>query len=595
MTADFDVILNFNSATPVKTGAEFKAGDKGFTINMDVRELDPTGMTPKIAFYRSNGTSVESAAVTNVGNIFSYTLLGNELAVPGVVVADLKFYDGDDQRVSSASFIFTAISDTLDGLGGGTESYSDELEQLSAEFQDTLDDYIDAFGNTAPINPRGDYDNAETYEPRDMVYDSNTGTSWVCKQQSTGNAPGSPSAYWQKLVNSSGSANLGDLADVDTTGATAGQLLGLGNNNEWGPVNAPATGVTSFNSRTGAVTPISGDYTSAKISYDNTSSGLAATDVQDAVDELKGNINNIHQEIGSKNLLPVTGTTTTISGVTFTVNADGSVTVSGGASAGAFFNVHYFIKPGAYQEGYNEIYNKTLILSGTPAALGALGCGLSFGRIDEAGNDVSDLGSGVTFTYTRTSASENSYVGIWIPSGVNFANPVTFFPMLRESTIADDTWEPYGQSKFTNKKDLTSIIATGSTNTTGATIKAGTFFYLNGTFVKAIADIATNASFTSGTNYQSATVGDELSKINCYTPADFNDFNSLTLQGNYRIDVAKANVSNAPSVSGNYVSGFATVMVFDARNSFQIFYDVINHVSYMRAIWNGNYTSWNTF
>ena len=239
MTADFDVILNFNSATPVKTGAEFKAGDKGFTINMTVRELDPTGMTPKIAFYRANGTSVESGAVTNVGNIFSYTLLGNELAVPGVVVADLKFYDGDDQRISSASFIFTAIADTLDGLGGGTESYSDELEQLSAEFQDTLDDYIDAFGNTAPINPRGDYDNTATYEPRDMVYDSNTGTSWVCKQQSTGNAPGSPSAYWQKLVNSSGSANLGDLADVDTTGASSGQLLGF-DGADWGPVNAPA-------------------------------------------------------------------------------------------------------------------------------------------------------------------------------------------------------------------------------------------------------------------------------------------------------------------------------------------------------------------
>ena len=199
MTADFDVILNFNSATPVKTGAEFKAGDKGFTINMTVKELDPTGMTPKIAFYRANGTSVESSSVTNVGNIYSYTLLGNELAVPGVVVADLKFYDGDDQRVSSASFIFTAIADTLDGLGGGTESYSDELEQLSEEFQDTLDDYIDAFGNTAPINPRGDYDNTATYEPRDMVYDSNTGTSWVCKQQSTGNAPTNGSAYWQRI------------------------------------------------------------------------------------------------------------------------------------------------------------------------------------------------------------------------------------------------------------------------------------------------------------------------------------------------------------------------------------------------------------
>lgn len=272
MTADFDVILNFNSATPVKTGAEFKAGDKGFTINMTVKELDPTGMTPKIAFYRANGTSVESSSVTNVGNVYSYTLLGNELAVPGVVVADLKFYDGDDQRVSSASFIFTAIADTLDGLGGGTESYSDELEQLSAEFQDTLDDYIDAFGNTAPINPRGDYDNTATYEPRDMVYDSNTGTSWVCKQESTGNAPTNGSAYWQKLVNGAGSMNFDDLADVNMTGVQDGQVPAYdANSGTYKPVTPSPGGVTSFNNRTGAVTPAAGDYDLAGLSDTNVS------------------------------------------------------------------------------------------------------------------------------------------------------------------------------------------------------------------------------------------------------------------------------------------------------------------------------------
>lgn len=342
MTADFNVILNFNSAKPVITGALFKAGDKGFAINMDVRELDPTGMTPKIAFYRANGTSVESSSVTNVGNVYSYTLLGNELAVPGLIVADLKFYDGDNQRVSSASFTFTAIADTLDGLGGGTESYSDELEQLSAEFQDTLDDYIDAFGNTAPINPRGDYDNAETYEPRDMVYDSNTGTSWIAKVETTGHAPANGSAYWQKLVNGAGSMVLDDLSDVDTTGETAGQLLGF-NGAGWGPVDAPTIGVTSFNSRTGAVTPTSGDYSSAQVSYDNTTSGLSATDVKGAIDELK--------------------------------------------------------------------------------------------------------------------------------------------------TIE------------TAKSDLTSIITTGATNITGATITAGTYFYLNGTLVKALADIASGATYTSDTNY----------------------------------------------------------------------------------------------
>ena len=56
------------------------------------------------------------------------------------------------------------------------------------------------------------------------------------------------------------------------------------------------------------------------------------------------------------------------------------------------------------------------------------------------------------------------------------------------------------------KSDLTSISATGTTNTTGATIANGTFFYLNGTLVRAKTDIANGASFT-GANYETATAG----------------------------------------------------------------------------------------
>lgn len=49
-------------------------------------------------------------------------------------------------------------------------------------------------------------------------------------------------------------------------------------------------GVTSFNSRTGAVTPAASDYDASMIDYDNTGSGLLATDVQSAIDEVASNI-----------------------------------------------------------------------------------------------------------------------------------------------------------------------------------------------------------------------------------------------------------------------------------------------------------------
>lgn len=49
-------------------------------------------------------------------------------------------------------------------------------------------------------------------------------------------------------------------------------------------------GVTSFNTRVGAVTPAASDYDASMIDYDNTSSGLVATDVQSAIDEVVNSI-----------------------------------------------------------------------------------------------------------------------------------------------------------------------------------------------------------------------------------------------------------------------------------------------------------------
>jgi len=51
-----------------------------------------------------------------------------------------------------------------------------------------------------------------------------------------------------------------------------------------------ATYVNSFEGRTGAVTAQSGDYQADEVTYDNTTSGLAATDIQAAIDEVDGDL-----------------------------------------------------------------------------------------------------------------------------------------------------------------------------------------------------------------------------------------------------------------------------------------------------------------
>lgn len=60
-------------------------------------------------------------------------------------------------------------------------------------------------------------------------------------------------------------------------------------------------GVTSFNNRTGAVTPASSDYDASMIDYDNTVSGLTATDVGAAIDEIEDQIQNLPTPTSSVN------------------------------------------------------------------------------------------------------------------------------------------------------------------------------------------------------------------------------------------------------------------------------------------------------
>jgi hypothetical protein len=69
-------------------------------------------------------------------------------------------------------------------------------------------------------------------------------------------------------------------------------------------------------------------------------------------------------------------------------------------------------------------------------------------------------------------------------------------------------------SALANKTDLTAIILTGTTNTSGDVISAGTWFYLNGKPCIAKVDIASGATFTLNTNYEEKTIGSALTELN---------------------------------------------------------------------------------
>ena len=143
--------------------------------------------------------------------------------------------------------------------------------------------------------------------------------------------------------------------------------------------------------------------------------------------------------IKGKNLLENLATSKTISGITFTVNSDGSVNVNGTASADLSIAINNILTNDVIVAG-----NK-YILSGCPSG-GAenkyyVRLGWKASASDTWGSLVArDVGSGVEFT--APSSTYGFLVHIGVTSGQTVSNLV-FKPMIRLASESDPTYEPY--------------------------------------------------------------------------------------------------------------------------------------------------------
>ena len=121
----------------------------------------------------------------------------------------------------------------------------------------------------------------------------------------------------------------------------------------------------------------------------------------------------------------------------------------------------------------------------------------------------------VQFTLTEADLASYPYLNICINVYYTQAWGVTktYYPMVRLATDSDPTYQPYAMTNKeltdakANNSDLASISITGTTNSTGSTITAGKYFYLNGTLAMAKTDIANGATLTKNTNYVEITAG----------------------------------------------------------------------------------------
>lgn len=127
--------------------------------------------------------------------------------------------------------------------------------------------------------------------------------------------------------------------------------------------------------------------------------------------------------------------------------------------------------------------------------------------------DGSDVTAAFTAASTRTNISTGEKLGIlfgkiakWFTDlGAAAFRGVDAAPTAGSTNLVESGGVKSALTSL--ESDLASIHATGATNTTGAIISSGTYFYLNGSLVRAKANIAVNATFTSGTNYEAVTAG----------------------------------------------------------------------------------------
>lgn len=158
-------------------------------------------------------------------------------------------------------------------------------------------------------------------------------------------------------------------------------------------------------------------------------------------------------ELG-KNLLEVTATSRTSSGITYTVNEDGSVTVNGTATANS-----YLVLGAVGLKG-----GTTYALNGCPTG----GGGTTYRLYWQGVSGNYDEGNGTT--YKPTSDGEIN-IRIVIYSGTT-VNNLTFYPMVRLASNADSSFVPYNDSgiEFSAIEENNIIITNEGDVETGAII-----------------------------------------------------------------------------------------------------------------------------
>lgn len=286
------------------------------------------------------------------------------------------------------------------------------------------------------------------------------------------------------------------------------------------------------------------------ITYDPTTSGLTAANVQDAIDEVQGEIGNLPSPPAPSD-----------------ANPQDLGTAAAGSSTDYSRADHVHNKPSAADIGAQSAITASGILKGDGAGgVSAATAGTDYGTYSKpsGGIPASDLASGVIpAAYTSNPAMDG-----------------TASPGSSGAWARGDHVHPSDTTKA-NQSQLATVV-TGSTASRNYSV--GEYFCLNGLLYRVTSAISSGQSFTPGTNCGQVTVGAELQKVvfnKQTTNGTFYDVapgwaaraldNVVSNISNYQSGVYNVSSSGGPDfivVLGKYSNSYYSGLIFNYNSSF---------------------------
>ena len=248
--------LDFTDNGTFETGWRIKQGD--FNDSLIVIRVVNNGfnmydasITPTIAFRRADGKSVVGEMIPNDGT-YKYTIVGNEIAVPGPTLLDVKYVDSEG-RISTASCRFQVVEDTIGYDPTGASTYNNPVSELVAQ---ATEDSLIAEGFTVGQQRGQDVPESSPYYHNNAKYYSELSDPTAFANMSdvdfnnlqNGQVPvyNSTSGKWENSSGGGGAASLDDLTDVEITTPSNGQFLQYNSSDsEWQNVTVIDDSTTS--------------------------------------------------------------------------------------------------------------------------------------------------------------------------------------------------------------------------------------------------------------------------------------------------------------------------------------------------------------